>query len=386
MALKRMAVLGSTGSIGTQALDVARAHRDLLSVEVIAAHSNDQLLERQIDEFKPSVAVLSDEDAYARLKSRRQFRSTELIGGRQALIDAGTLDGVDIVLTSMSGFAGLEPTIAAIDAGKDIALANKETLVAAGEIVMRRAKERGVKILPVDSEHGAFFQCLNGEDRRAIRKLLLTASGGPFRGRDRSQLSNVTVDQVLAHPTWNMGRKITVDSATLVNKGLEVIEAKHLYGVEYDQIQVVVHPQSIVHSMVEFVDGSVIAQLASTDMRLPIQYALIFPARSDSTVARLDFWSMRSLTFEPPDLDTFRGLKLAYEVGKRGGTAPCVFNAANEIAVNAFLNGRIKFLDIYRVIETVLDRRAVIDRPALEEIISENNAARADAEHAIAAL
>lgn len=386
MALKRMAVLGSTGSIGTQALDVARAHRDLLSVKVIAAHSNDQLLERQIDEFKPSVAVLSDEDAYARLKSRRQFRSTKLIGGRQALIDAGTLDGVDIVLTSMSGFAGLEPTIAAIDAGKDIALANKETLVAAGEIVMRRAKERGVKILPVDSEHGAFFQCLNGEDRRAIRKLLLTASGGPFRGRDRSQLSNVTVDQVLAHPTWNMGRKITVDSATLVNKGLEVIEAKHLYGVEYDQIQVVVHPQSIVHSMVEFVDGSVIAQLASTDMRLPIQYALTFPARSDSTVERLDFWSMRSLTFEPPDLDTFRGLKLAYEVGKRGGTAPCVFNAANEIAVNAFLNGRIKFLDIYRVIETVLDRRAVIDRPALEEIISENNAARADAEHAIAAL
>ena len=386
MALKRMAVLGSTGSIGTQALDVARAHRDLLSVEVIAAHSNDRLLERQIDEFRPSVAVLSDDDAYARLKSRRQFRTTELIGGRQALIDAGTLDSIDIVLTSMSGFAGLEPTIAAIDAGKDIALANKETLVAAGEIVMRRAKERGVKILPVDSEHGAFFQCLNGEDRRAIKKLLLTASGGPFRGCDRSQLENVTVDQVLAHPTWNMGRKITVDSATLVNKGLEVIEAKHLYGVEYDQIQVVVHPQSIVHSMVEFVDGSVIAQLASTDMRLPIQYALTFPARIDSTVERLDFWSMRALTFEPPDLDTFRGLKLAYEVGKRGGTAPCVFNAANEIAVNAFLNGRIKFLDIYRVIETVLDRRAVIDRPALEEIISENNAARADAEHAIAVL
>ncbi|MBR1580350.1 MAG: 1-deoxy-D-xylulose-5-phosphate reductoisomerase [Selenomonadaceae bacterium] len=384
--MKRMAVLGSTGSIGTQALDVARAHRDLLSVEVIAAHSNDRLLERQIDEFRPSVAVLSDDDAYARLKSRRQFRTTELIGGRQALIDAGTLDSIDIVLTSMSGFAGLEPTIAAIDAGKDIALANKETLVAAGEIVMRRAKERGVKILPVDSEHGAFFQCLNGEDRRAIKKLLLTASGGPFRGCDRSQLENVTVDQVLAHPTWNMGRKITVDSATLVNKGLEVIEAKHLYGVEYDQIQVVVHPQSIVHSMVEFVDGSVIAQLASTDMRLPIQYALTFPARIDSTVERLDFWSMRALTFEPPDLDTFRGLKLAYEVGKRGGTAPCVFNAANEIAVNAFLNGRIKFLDIYRVIETVLDRRAVIDRPALEEIISENNAARADAEHAIAVL
>ena len=286
----------------------------------------------------------------------------------------------------MSGFAGLEPTIAAINAHKDIALANKETLVAAGDLVMRLAKERGVKILPVDSEHGAFFQCLNGEEHRSIKKLLLTASGGPFRGRTRDQLSNATVDQVLAHPTWNMGRKITVDSATLVNKGLEVIEAKHLYDVDYDQIQVVVHPQSIVHSMIEFVDGSVIAQLASTDMRLPIQYALTYPARIDSTIERLDFWSMRALTFEPPDMQTFRGLKLAYEAGKRGGTAPCVFNAANEIAVGAFLNGRIKFPDIYSIIESVLEKRIVIEQPTLEDIICENDSARSHADMLIANL
>ena len=384
--MKRIAILGSTGSIGTQALDVVRAHAELLSVEVLAAHSNELLLEKQIDEFKPSIAILSDDNAYARLKSRRQFPSTKLMGGRQSLIDAGTLDTVDIVLTSMSGFAGLEPTIAAINAHKDIALANKETLVAAGDLVMRLAKERGVKILPVDSEHGAFFQCLNGEEHRSIKKLLLTASGGPFRGRTRDQLSNATVDQVLAHPTWNMGRKITVDSATLVNKGLEVIEAKHLYDVDYDQIQVVVHPQSIVHSMIEFVDGSVIAQLASTDMRLPIQYALTYPARIDSTIERLDFWSMRALTFEPPDMQTFRGLKLAYEAGKRGGTAPCVFNAANEIAVGAFLNGRIKFPDIYSIIESVLEKRIVIEQPTLEDIICENDSARSHADMLIANL
>lgn len=381
--LKRIAVLGSTGSIGTQALDVIRSHPELLKAEVIAAHSNDQLLEKQIDEFNPAVAVLSDDAAFKRLNERRQFASTELLGGRQALIDAGTVETVDIVLTSMSGFAGLEPTIAAINANKDIALANKETLVAAGEIVMDLAKERGVKILPVDSEHGAFFQCLNGEERRSIKKLLLTASGGPFRGKKRSKLKNVTVKQVLAHPTWNMGKKITVDSATLVNKGLEVIEAKFLYDVDYDQIQVVVHPQSIVHSMIEFVDGSVIAQLASTDMRLPIQYALTYPERVESTVNKLDFWSIKELTFEPPDLETFKGLKLAYDVGKRGGSAPCVFNAANEIAVNAFLNNRIKFLDIYSVIENVLDRRVIIDHPTVNELLIENYSARNLAEKII---
>lgn len=384
--MKNIAILGSTGSIGTQALDVILAHTDRLRVSVLAAHSNDALLERQIDEFNPSIAVLSDDAAYSRLNARRSFDSTKLLGGRQAFIDAGTFDEVDIVLTSMSGFAGLEPTFKAIEARKDIALANKETLVAAGELIMPLARECGVKILPVDSEHGAFFQCLNGEDRRSIRKLLLTASGGPFRGRSLDQLSNVTVDQVLAHPTWNMGRKITVDSATLVNKGLEVIEAKFLYDVDYDQIQVVVHPQSIVHSMIEFVDGSVIAQLASTDMRLPIQYALTYPERIDAPIDRLDFWSMRDLTFEKPDLETFRGLKLAYEVGRLGGTAPCVFNAANEIAVSAFLDGRIKFLEIYSTIEKVLERREIIRSIDLETLLSENEAARRDAEEIVAAL
>lgn len=384
--MKNIAILGSTGSIGTQALDVILAHPDRLRVSVLAAHSNDALLERQIDEFNPSIAVLSDDAAYSRLNARRSFDSTKLLGGRQAFIDAGTFDEVDIVLTSMSGFAGLEPTFKAIEARKDIALANKETLVAAGELIMPLARECGVKILPVDSEHGAFFQCLNGEDRRSIRKLLLTASGGPFRGRSLDQLSNVTVDQVLAHPTWNMGRKITVDSATLVNKGLEVIEAKFLYDVDYDQIQVVVHPQSIVHSMIEFVDGSVIAQLASTDMRLPIQYALTYPERIDAPIDRLDFWSMRDLTFEKPDLETFRGLKLAYEVGRLGGTAPCVFNAANEIAVSAFLDGRIKFLEIYSTIEKVLERREIIRSIDLETLLSENEAARRDAEEIVAAL
>ena len=384
--MKRTAILGSTGSIGTQALDVVRAHPDRLKITVLAAHSNDALLERQIDEFRPAIAVLSDDDAFNRLNSRRKFQSTALLGGRQAFIDVGTSADVDIVLTSMSGFAGLEPTLKAIEAHKDIALANKETLVAAGEIVMRRATECGVKILPVDSEHGAFFQCLNGENPRAISKLLLTASGGPFRGRSKAQLKDVTVNQVLAHPTWNMGRKITVDSATLVNKGLEVIEAKHLYGVSYDQIQVVVHPQSIVHSMIEFADGSVIAQLASTDMRLPIQYALTYPERIDSPVERLDFWKMRALTFEPPDIETFKGLKLAYEVGRRGGTAPCIFNAANEIAVDAFLNNRINFLDIYAVIEETLNRREIISKLDLETLVDENSAARSLAAKIVSSL
>ena len=283
----------------------------------------------------------------------------------------------------MMGFAGLEPTLKAIDAGKNIALANKETLVVAGELVIKKATEKNVKILPVDSEHGAFFQCLQGEDRKSIKKLLLTASGGPFRGKTRDDLKNVTVEQVLSHPTWNMGKKITVDSATLVNKGLEVIEAKWLYGVEYDQIQVIVHPQSIVHSMVEFCDNSIIAQLASADMRLPIQYALTYPKRIKSTVESLDFWAIKSLTFEKPDIDTFKGLKFAYEAGKVGGTAPCVFNAANEVAVSAFLDGKIKFLDIYDIIEETMNRRKVIYEPNLETLIDEDKSARSIAKSLI---
>ena len=381
--MKNITILGSTGSIGTQALDVVRNNPQELHVSVIAANSNDELLEKQIEEFSPELAVLSDELAYQRLKSRYKGKSTELLGGRQAFIDAAAFDDVEIVLTSMLGFSGLEPTLKAIDAGKDIALANKETLVVAGELVINRAAQRGVKILPVDSEHGAFFQCLQGEEHKSIKKLLLTASGGPFRGKTNDELKDVTVEQVLSHPTWNMGHKITVDSATLVNKGLEVIEAKWLYDVSYDQIQVVVHPQSIVHSMIEFCDNSIIAQLASTDMRLPIQYALTYPKRLHSTVESLDFWSIKSLTFEKPDINTFKGLKFAYEAGKVGGTAPCVFNAANEVAVSAFLNEKIKFLDIYNVIEETMNRRKIIFNPDLETLISEDNAARSIAKSLI---
>lgn len=373
--MKNIAVLGSTGSIGTQTLDVVRSHPDLFHISVLAANSHDELLEQQIREFEPELAVLSDEDAYKRLKSRYSG-STQLAGGRQAFIDAAALDAVDTVVTSMMGFAGLEPTMKALDAGKNIALANKETLVVAGEIVMRRAKEQGVSILPVDSEHCAFYQCLQGENRESIEKLLLTCSGGPFRGRKREDLEDATVNQVLAHPTWNMGQKITVDSATLVNKGLEVIEAKWLYGVSYDQIEVVVHPQSIVHSMVQFHDGAVIAQLGSTDMKLPIQYALTYPNRTASSFERLDFWKMKDLTFSQPDTDTFKGLKFAYEAGAMGGTMPCVFNAANEVAVGAFLKGAIKFLDIYDIIEETMLKRECILEPTLDELFAEDLWAR----------
>ena len=373
--MKNIAVLGSTGSIGTQTLDVVRSHPELFHISVLAAHSHDELLEQQIREFQPELAVLSDEDAYKRLKSRYSG-TTQLAGGRQAFIDAAAVDAVDTVVTSMMGFAGLEPTMKALDARKNIALANKETLVVAGEIVMRRAKEQGVSILPVDSEHCAFYQCLQGEKRESIEKLLLTCSGGPFRGKKREDLKDATVKQVLAHPTWNMGQKITVDSATLVNKGLEVIEAKWLYGVSYDQIQVVVHPQSIVHSMVQFHDGAVIAQLGSTDMKLPIQYALTYPNRTVSAFERLDFWKMKDLTFSQPDTDTFKGLKFAYEAGAMGGTMPCVFNAANEVAVGAFLKGGIRFLDIYDIIEETMLKRECILEPTLDELFAEDRWAR----------
>lgn len=377
--MKKIAILGSTGSVGTQALDVVRNLPGEFSVEVLAANSNVGLFARQIEEFRPKLAVLADEAAYKEI-SARKFQGIELAGGRQAFIDAADFDGVEIVLTAMSGFAGLEPTIKAINGGKNIALANKETLVVAGELVTKLAKDRGVKILPVDSEHGAFFQCLQGEDSRTIEKLLLTASGGSFRGKKRNELLDVTLNEVLAHPTWNMGRKITVDSATLVNKGLEIIEAKFLYDVDYDQIQVVVHPQSIVHSMVEFNDGSIIAQLAAPDMRLPIQYALTYPRRLPSPIKKLNFWEISSLTFEKPDAETFLGLRFAYEAGKTGGTLPCTFNAANEVAVNAFLCGRIKFLQIYDVIYQAMSSRLVIKNPTLEDLLAEDAETRRLAE------
>ena len=365
--MKKIAVLGSTGSIGTQTLDVVRNHSDILKIEVLAANNNDELLEKQIEEFAPSIAVLNDKNAYEKLKARYSGK-TQLLCGEEGLIEGVVNDKIDTVVTSLMGFAGLRPTMAAIDAGKNIALANKETLVVAGELVMQKAKEKNIEIMPIDSEHGALFQCLHGEDMAKVDKLLVTASGGPFRGKTKEELQNVSVKQCLNHPTWKMGRKITIDSATLMNKGLEVIEAKQLYGVSYDNIQVVVHPQSIVHSMVQYADGSVIAQLASTDMRLPIQYALTYPERMECVAPKLDFWQMRPLTFEKPDTDTFRGLALAYEAGKIGGSMPCVMNAANEIAVEAFLNEQIRFLDIYDIIEDEMLSHITLVSPKLEDL------------------
>ena len=376
MTVKRLSVLGSTGSIGTQTLDVVRSHPELFRVAALAANTSDEALERQIEEFCPALAVLVDEKAAARLRGRYRGK-TEILGGAEGLRAAATLDEADTVVTSMVGFAGLAPTLAALKAGKTIALANKETLVVAGELVTALAKEKGVPILPVDSEHCALFQCLQGERRETVERLILTASGGPFRGKATEELRSVTVADCLKHPTWSMGKKITVDSATLVNKGLEVIEAHWLYDVPYEKIDVAVHPQSIVHSMVEFRDGAVMAQLGLPDMRLPIQYALTYPTREAANFGRMDFKTRMSLSFEPPDMGTFRGLPLAYEAGKAGGTMPCVLNAANEEAVAAFLSGRIGFLDIYDCIERAMDAQENISRPSFETLCEADARARA---------
>lgn len=370
--MKNLAILGSTGSIGTQTLDVVRDLPEMFRVAVLAANTSDKKLEAQIEEFRPELAVLADEAAAARLKARYKG-TTKILGGEDGLVAAAVFPAVDMVVTSLMGFAGLAPTLAAIRAGKNIALANKETLVAAGELVRREASAHGAAIFPVDSEHSALFQCLQGEKRETVESLILTASGGPFRGRRKEALEGVSIGDCLKHPTWSMGRKITVDSATLVNKGLEVIEAHWLYDMPYDKIKVVVHPQSIVHSMVAFQDGAVMAQLGVPDMRLPIQYALTYPERMASTLARLDFARLGTLTFEEPDTKTFRGLDIAIEAGRAGGTAPCVMNAANEIAVAAFLDGSIRFLDIYDIIEQTLSARSV--RPAESfEILQEEDA------------
>lgn len=373
--MKNLAILGSTGSIGTQTLDVVRAFRDKFQVSVLAAHSNDALLGEQIEEFAPALAVLTDEAAAERLRSRYSG-PTEILGGAAALLTAAVFPAVDTVVTSLVGFAGLAPTLAAIEAGKNIALANKETLVVAGELVMKKARARGVAVLPVDSEHSALFQCLQGERQETVESLILTASGGPFRGYSRASLVAVSVADCLKHPTWSMGRKITVDSASLVNKGLEVIEAHWLYDMPYDKIKVVVHPQSIVHSMVEFCDGAVMAQLGLPDMRLPIQYALTYPTRWESRLPRLDFSALQTLTFEAPDMDTFRGLGIAYEAGVAGGMAPCVMNAANEVAVAAFLAGKIGFLTIYDVIERTLAARSSRSEMTLEALMEADAWAR----------
>ncbi|MDD6218037.1 MAG: 1-deoxy-D-xylulose-5-phosphate reductoisomerase [Selenomonadaceae bacterium] len=374
--MKNLVVLGSTGSIGTQTLDVVRANPDRFHISVLVANRSDELLEKQIKEFQPELAVLSDEAAAKRLKERFAGK-TRIEGGRQAVIDAAVYPDADIIVTSLMGFAGLEPTMAALEAGKDIALANKETLVVAGELVMAKAKEKGCAILPVDSEHCALFQCLQGQDRAALEKLIITASGGPFRGKKADQLQNVTIKDVLAHPTWNMGQKITVDSASLINKGLEVIEARWLYDVDFDRIQVVVHPQSIIHSMVQYQDGTVMAQLGCTDMRLPIQYALTYPERVVSSFPRVDFYELAKLTFEKPDMDTFRGLKLAFEAGRTGGTMPCIMNAANEVAVEAFLRGESGFLRIYELIEAAMNAGEVVYKPSLEQLLEADRWARA---------
>ena len=381
--MKSLAILGSTGSIGTQTLDVVRAHPERFRVTALAAHKSDGQIEEQIREFSPAIAVLTDEAAAVGLRAR-YHGATEILSGAEGLLAAAVLPTADTVVTSLMGFAGLAPTLAAIEAGKDIALANKETLVVAGELVMNAAKAHGVAILPVDSEHCALFQCLQGEKREAVERLILTASGGPFRGKKLADLAAVSLADCLNHPTWAMGKKITVDSATLINKGLEVIEAHWLYDMPYDKIEVVVHPQSIVHSLVSFRDGAVMAQLGLPDMRLPIQYALTYPDRVASDFPRLDFSRLGALTFEPPDTETFRGLEIAAEAGRTGGTAPCVMNAANEIAVEAFLDGFIGFLDIYHIIEKTLAARPVRQAATFEVLQEEDAWARQYARQLIA--
>ena len=366
--MKHIAILGSTGSIGTQTLDVVRANKDI-QVEGISAGRNITMLEAQIREFKPRLAAVWDEKDAASLAVRIQDTGTKVVSGMEGLLELAAMPEAEILVTAIVGMIGIRPTIEAIRSGKDIALANKETLVTAGHLIMPLAEEYGVRILPVDSEHSAIFQALHGEEKKEINKLLITASGGPFRGRKREQLKTVTLADTLKHPNWVMGQKITVDSATLVNKGLEVMEAKWLFGVELDQIQVVVQPQSIIHSMVGFRDGAVMAQLGTPDMRLPIQYALYYPERKYLDGERLDFAKLKQITFEEPDMETFLGLPMAIEASRKGGSMPTVFNAANEMAVKKFLQEKISFLDIYEIIGQSMSRHRIIENPDLDEIL-----------------
>ncbi len=366
--MKKISILGSTGSIGTQTLDIVRANPEL-KVEALAAGHNVGLMEQQAREFSPKLIVMWDEAAYEELKVRLADTDIQVLQGMEGLLEAATYPSVETVVAAMVGMIGIRPTIAAMKAGKDIALANKETLVTAGHIIMPLAKETGVSILPVDSEHSAIFQSLQGNQHNPIHKILLTASGGPFRGKTIEELRNVQVEDALKHPNWTMGRKITIDSATLVNKGLEVMEAKWLFNVDYDQIQVVVHPQSVIHSMVEYEDGAIMAQLGTPDMRLPIQYALFYPDRKPLSGERLDFFRLRQMTFEAPDTDTFRALKLAVSAGRTGGAMPAVFNAAYERAVALFLERKISFLQITDIIEDCMLRHSPTADPDLEEIL-----------------
>lgn len=354
--MKGISILGATGSIGEQTLDVIRKSKDSFKLIGVSANSSVDKMKEIIEEFKPQYVAMMDEESSIKIKEFCLLNNykVKVYGKMEGLIKIVTLEEVDIVVTSVVGMIGLKPTLAAIEAKKDIALANKETLVVAGEIVMKKAKEAGVKILPVDSEHGAIFQCLQGNDKKSLKKIILTASGGPFRGKTYDELRNTTVEQALNHPNWNMGSKITIDSATLMNKGLEVIEAHWLFDCSYENIQVVVHPQSIIHSMVEYVDASIMAQIGAPDMRLPIQYALNYPERKEKVANEIDFYEISKLTFEKPDMDTFKCLKLAFKAGKIGGLMPTILNGANEVAVALFLDKKIKFLEIGDIIEETM--------------------------------
>lgn len=368
-AVKKIAILGSTGSIGTQTLDIVRTYGDL-KVTALAAGSNIALLERQIREFKPRIAAVWEEGLAKQLRENVRDLPVTIYSGMDGLLEVAEEQEAQILVTAVVGMLGIRPTIAAIRTGKDIALANKETLVTAGHLIMPMAEEYGVSILPVDSEHSAIFQCLQGAGENPITKILLTASGGPFRGRRREELAKVTPEEALKHPNWTMGRKITIDSATMVNKGLEVIEAKWLFGVSAQQIEVLVQPQSIIHSMVEFADGAVIAQLGTADMRLPIQYALYYPQRRNLPGERLNLAELSAITLEKPDMDTFEGLGLAFEACERGGNLPTALNAANERAVAMFLEGRISFLEIPAMIRACMEQCRFVDHPTVEEILA----------------
>ena len=366
--MKKVAILGSTGSIGTQTLEVVRENGDL-QITALAAGGNVDLMEKQIREFHPALAAMWTEEKAKELRDRVKDLPVKVVSGMDGLLEVATDPASEILVTAIVGMIGIRPTIAAMKAGKDIALANKETLVTAGHIIMPLAEECHVKILPVDSEHSAIFQCLNGEHKDQLKKILLTASGGPFRGKKKEELKNVQVEDALKHPNWSMGRKITIDSATLVNKGLEMMEARWLFGVEPKDIQIVVQPKSIIHSMVEFVDGAVIAQLGTPDMKLPIQYALYYPNRRHLPGDRLDFWTLNQITFEKPDMENFPGLKLAFNAAAAGGTMPTVYNAANERAVAKFLDRKIGFLDIPEIIRSCMAEHKVTENPTLEQIL-----------------
>lgn len=374
--IRRIAVFGSTGSIGCQALEIIASHPDRFSAEILTAHSNDDLLIEQALKFNPNIVVIGDEKKYHKVKEALASTDVKVFAGEKALEETAGMDCYDMMLAAIVGYAGLRPTLKAIEAGKAIGLANKETLVVAGDYVMRRAVEKQVPILPVDSEHSAIFQCLVGETRNRIDKIILTASGGPFLGRKPNYLVNVKREHALQHPNWNMGAKITIDSATLMNKGLEMIEAKWLFNLQPDQIQVVIHPQSIIHSMVQFEDGSIKAQMGLPDMKLPIQYAMAFPKRIPNNFPRYDFKKINTLTFEEPDTRTFRNLVLAMDALQKGGNLPAVLNAANELAVYAFLRNRINFLDMTDVIEKTMEKVPFIETPTLEEYFESDGEAR----------